>query len=109
MSIKTYQQDMIELNEFHGMEPWPPLSYFAHLVEEVGEFGRALNHVYGVKVKKPSEEDDDIGAELADILMLVVVMATSLNIDLDKEWEKLMKKSRSRDLGRYKKRGQNDV
>ena len=34
---------------------WSPHEILARLIEEVGEFARIINHVYGPKKKKPDE------------------------------------------------------
>ncbi|MCA9361714.1 nucleotide pyrophosphohydrolase [Candidatus Kaiserbacteria bacterium] len=81
-----------------------PLSQFARLAEEVGEVGRILNHKYGDKVKKDGEEPDELGAELADILFAVVCSANSHNLDLDIEFEKIIQKSKTRDVNRFDKK-----
>ncbi len=39
---------------------WHPLSSLARLTEEVGELAREINHVYGEKPKKASEEQGDM-------------------------------------------------
>lgn len=84
---------------------WKPLSMLARLTEEVGELARELNHHYGEKPKKPGEREGAIGEELADILFVSMALANSLEIDLDREFDAMMEKYRSRDGGRWTPRG----
>lgn len=81
---------------------WPPLSMFARLAEEVGELGRLLNHLYGSKPKKITEAQQELGEELADVLFALICIANSHDIDLDKELDKVLLKSKIRDKGRFK-------
>ena len=80
---------------------WGPLSSLARLTEEVGELAREINHQYGEKPKKASEEQGDIAAELGDILYIVASLANSLNIDLDTAFEQVINKYRKRDTTRW--------
>ena len=40
-----------------------PLANLARLTEEVGELAREINHYYGEKQKKPTEEENSVKAE----------------------------------------------
>ena len=81
-----------------------PLEIFTRLAEEVGELARELNHRFGPKKKKSTEETKEIGDEIADIIFTLTCLANSLNIDLDKAIDKMMNKYRTRDKYRYKKK-----
>lgn len=81
---------------------WHPLSSLARLTEEVGELAREINHMYGEKPKKASEEQGDIAAELGDLVYIVAALANSLDIDLDTAFEGVMAKYRTRDAQRWK-------
>ena len=83
---------------------WPPLDNLARLVEEVGEVARVLNHRFGSKPKKETEDEQDLGEELADVLFSVICIANSQNIDLDEAFEKVMAKCNGRDKDRFEKR-----
>jgi len=62
----------------------------ARLTEEIGEVARELNHIYGTKKKKSSEDTKSLGQELSDVIFTVCCMANSHNIDLQQEWERMM-------------------
>ncbi len=80
---------------------WHPLSMMARLTEEVGELSREINHTFGEKPKKNSEETGNIEMELGDILFVIVSFANSLDIDLEKAFGMVMKKYRQRDTMRW--------
>ena|SRR5690625_2976082 len=84
-----------------------PLALMARLSEEVGELAREINHVYGEKPKKPTEEDKLIEEEIGDILFVLTCFANSLNIDLSKAFHTTMEKFRIRDKDRWTRK-QND-
>ena len=81
-----------------------PLEILARLAEEVGELARELNHRYGPKKKKATEDTREIGDEISDIIFALVCLANSLNIDLDKAFKKTMDKCYGRDKDRYEKK-----
>lgn len=78
-----------------------PLSMLARITEEVGELAREINHRYGEKPKKPTEEDNDIINELGDILFILICFANSLNISLDEAFDTIMHKYHTRDANRW--------
>ncbi len=80
---------------------WPPLSNLARLIEEVGELARLLNHRFGHKPKKPGEDHQDLGLELADILFVLLAMANEQKIDLSEALERTLEKYRVRDAQRW--------
>ncbi|HBC72277.1 MAG: MazG family protein [Candidatus Amesbacteria bacterium GW2011_GWB1_47_19] len=81
-----------------------PLEILARLVEETGELARELNHRFGPKKKKPSEETKEISEELGDIIFTIVCLANSLRIDLDKSFRNTIDKYSSRDAHRFTKK-----
>ncbi len=80
---------------------WPPMHNLACLVEEVGELARELNHLYGSKPKRPSEPDQDLAIELADVLFVLLVIANEQKIDLDEALGRVLEKYRARDSHRW--------
>jgi NTP pyrophosphatase (non-canonical NTP hydrolase) len=81
-----------------------PLENLARLTEEVGELARELNHRFGPKKKKSSEEVKEVGDEIADVIFTVVCMANSLGIDLDEAIDKMFEKMNTRDKDRWEKK-----
>ena len=76
----------------------------ASLVEEVGEVARELNHQFGPKKKKATEDKEDLEEELGDVIYTVVCLANSLGLDLDRAMKKVMKKINTRDKDRWEKK-----
>ena len=71
MSLKQIQSDVEEWSSQYKIQYWKPHEIFARLGEEVGELGREINHLYGPKPKKPSEEKKEMGGEIADVIFTV--------------------------------------
>ena len=78
-----------------------PLTNVARLSEEVGEVAREINHRFGQKTKKPAEGDGDLALELGDVLFVVICLANSQGIDLDRAFAATMEKVRTRDADRW--------
>lgn len=102
--MKKYQKEIDNWVQGYEEPYWPPLSQFARLAEEVGELGRVLNHMYGSKVKKKKEVEKELGGEIADVLFTVICLANIHDIDLDKEMDKIIAKSKNRDKNRFKRK-----
>jgi len=102
--MKKIQKEVDDWIKQYTIGYFKPLEILARLVEEVGELARELNHRFGPKKKKPTEEVKEIGDEMADIIFTLVCLANSLNIDLDKSFKDMMKKYEKRDGNRYKKK-----
>jgi NTP pyrophosphatase (non-canonical NTP hydrolase) len=85
---------------------WHPLANLTRLTEEVGEFAREVNHRYGPKTKKPTEDVGDLALEMGDILFVLAAMANQMGVDLDEAFRLVMAKYEARDKDRWKKRDQ---
>lgn len=81
-----------------------PLAMIARLTEEVGELAREVNHQYGEKPKKSTEQDKTIEEELGDCLFVLATFANSLEIDLSASFERSMSKFETRDKDRWTKK-----
>lgn len=104
MALKEIQKKVDDWVGQYSEGYWQPLSIIARLAEETGELAREVNHIYGQKKKKPSEETNEMGDEIADVIYTLCCLANSQKIDLDEAFEKLMKKLESRDKDRFKKK-----
>lgn len=80
-----------------------PLSLMARVTEEVGELAREINHYYGEKQKKASEDEKEIAEELADVLFIVICMANALDVDLTEAFKLTMDKFQTRDKYRFER------
>lgn len=81
-----------------------PLANLARLTEEVGELAREINHVYGEKKKKDTEEENTIKAELGDNLFVLLCIANSLDIDMTESFDETMHKFNTRDKDRFERK-----
>ncbi len=80
-----------------------PLAMMARLTEETGELAREINHYYGEKPKKSSEDEKTIEQEIGDLFFVLTCLANSLNIDLDEAHNLVMHKFNTRDKNRWTK------
>jgi NTP pyrophosphatase (non-canonical NTP hydrolase) len=104
MTLRKIQEDVDAwVNQFK-VPYWQPLEILARITEETGELAREVNHRYGAKRKKSTEEEQDLGEEITDIMFALCCLANSLDIDLDKKWKQVMDKSYGRDNDRYEKK-----
>ncbi|MFC0523173.1 nucleotide pyrophosphohydrolase [Pontibacillus salicampi] len=78
-----------------------PLSMLARMTEEVGELAREVNHYYGEKPKKSSEQEKALEEEFGDVLFVMMCFANSLNIEVDESFQMVMDKFESRDKDRW--------
>src|SRR3989344_102182 len=102
--MKEYQKQVDDWVNQYKQGYFKPLEILARLVEETGELARELNHRFGPKKKKPSEETKEISEELGDIIFTIVCLANSLRIDLDKSFRNTIDKYSSRDAHRFTKK-----
>ncbi len=101
-TLTEVQQEIDHLikEEWHS-NYWHPLSSLARLTEEVGELAREINHRYGEKPKKASEDEGNLSAELGDILYIVAALANSVGVELDSAFDEVIAKYRHRDAQRW--------
>jgi NTP pyrophosphatase (non-canonical NTP hydrolase) len=104
MALKELQEDVDEWISQFTPKYWGPHEILARLMEESGELAREINHLYGPKKKKNSEETKEMGDEIADIIFTLVCLANSKRIDLDKAWGNMMTKYSNRDKDRFNKK-----
>jgi NTP pyrophosphatase (non-canonical NTP hydrolase) len=81
-TLREVQQQVDDWVSDVGKGYWSLHEMLARLVEEVGETARLINHLYGTKKKKDSEQAQELSGELADILFAVICLANSQGIDL---------------------------
>lgn len=107
MQEKTMKQMQNEVHEYISQFKegyFSPLAMLARMTEELGELAREINHHYGEKPKKASEQPKTIEEELGDVLFVLLCFANSLNIDLSKAFDLVMDKFNQRDANRWTKK-----
>ncbi len=103
---KTIQEMQAEVDSYISQFKegyFSPLAMLARLSEELGELAREVNHYYGEKPKKASEDENTVENELGDMLFVIICFANSLGIDLQKSHDKVMHKFATRDKDRWTK------
>lgn len=105
--MKSMKEMQTQVDDYIGQFKtgyFSPLANLARLTEEVGELSREINHVYGEKKKKASEDDNTIKAELGDNLFVLMCIANSLDIDLTESFDETMEKFNTRDKNRFERK-----
>lgn len=89
VSDKTMKDLQAEVDEYIGQFKegyFSPLAMMARLTEELGELAREVNHYYGEKPKKTTENEKSMEEEMGDVLFVLICLANSLIF----HWRKLI-------------------
>ncbi len=106
MQNKTLDEMQKEVHEYISQFKegyFSPLAMLARMSEELGELAREINHYYGEKPKKATEQPKTIEEELGDLLFVLICFANSLQINLTEAFGDVMKKFNERDSERWTK------
>ena len=101
MDLNTLQKKVDDWIKKYGVRYFDELTNMAQLTEEVGEVARIISWTYGEQSIKENEELNDLGEELADVLFVLLCLANQTGIDLEKSFEKKLKKKSRRDKTRH--------
>ena len=82
-------QELVKKIESSRNEEWDSKTRFIDLVEEVGELANALLVDHSHKSEK--ERRAELADSVCDILFDVFIIARQHNMDLNKEYEKVLK------------------
>ena len=102
--MKEVQKQVDEWVQKFKIGYFKPLEIMARLMEETGELAREINHRFGPKKKKDTEDKSDIEEEIADIIFTLTCLSNSLDLDMDRGFKKVMDKLNSRDKDRWEKK-----
>jgi NTP pyrophosphatase (non-canonical NTP hydrolase) len=102
-TLKELQQEVDAYISQFKEGYFSPLALTARMTEELGELAREVNHYYGEKPKKATEDEKTIEEELGDVLFVLICFANSLHIDLEEAHNRVMKKFNTRDKDRWTK------
>ena len=80
--------------KFPNPKKWTTHHRFAELVEEVGELANAIQTTEGYKSNK--RKKSEVVDSICDILYEVLIMASMYDVDLDKEYPKVLKQLEKR-------------
>lgn len=102
--MQDYQRQADEWVKQYKIGYFKPLEIMARLMEETGELAREVNHRFGPKKKKETEDKKEMEDEVADIIFTLVCLANSLDLDIDRGFQSVMDKCYGRDKDRFEKK-----
>lgn len=110
MTDKSMKEMQQQVDDYIGQFKegyFPPMELLARLTEELGELSREIQHQYGMKKKKSTEVEKAIDEELGDLLFVLICLANSQQIDMQKSLDQVMQKFQTRDKDRWTKKEEN--
>jgi len=102
MTIEEAQKIVDQWINTTGVRYFSELTNTAILMEEVGEVARIMARKYGEQSFKKSDEDVNLGDEMADVLFVLICLANQTGINLTDAFEKNLEKKSIRDATRHK-------
>ena len=102
MRLKEAQEIVDQWVTSIGVRYFSELTNTTILMEEVGEVARIMARKYGDQSFKNSEEEIDLGDEMADVLFVLICLANQTGIDLEEAFRKNIEKKTKRDKDRHK-------
>ena len=102
MTIEEAQQLVDQWINTTGVRYFNELTNMAILSEEVGEGARIIARQYGEQSSKKTDQDKDLGDELADVMFVVICLANQTGIDLTAALRKNIQKKTNRDTDRHR-------
>lgn len=101
-TLTTLQEEVDQWIKTIGVRYFNELTNTAILMEEVGELARLMARSYGEQSFKTSDQDRDLGEEMADVLWVLVCLANQTGVNLEEAWQKKMEKRTERDKERHR-------
>ncbi|HAA13573.1 MAG TPA: pyrophosphatase [Cytophagales bacterium] len=102
MTLAQAQEQVHEWITTTGVRYFNELTNMAILTEEVGEVARIMARKYGEQSFKKSDEDKDLGDEMADVLWVLICLANQTGVNLTEAFQKNLEKKTKRDATRHK-------
>ena len=81
----TFKQAQETVAELFKEIPHPRLASYIALTEEVGELA---NEIMKKEIYEETNNNDDIKAEMTDVLVCLLELANLYNVDLESEFDK---------------------
>ena len=100
-TIKEAQQQVDEWIKTIGVRYFNELTNLGILMEEVGELSRILVRLYGEQSYKPTDENNSLSDEFADVLWVLICLANQTGVDLTEALAKNFQKKNLRDKTRH--------
>lgn len=101
MTLQEAQHAVDEWIRTYGVRYFNELTNMACLTEEVGELARIIARRYGEQSFKASEEQADLGDEMADVLWVLLCLANQTSTDLTAAFQRNIEKKTRRDAQRH--------
>ncbi len=102
LGVREAQQIVDNWIKTTGVRYFNELTNTAILMEEVGEVARIMSRKYGEQSFKKSDEEVNLGEEMADVLFVLICLANQTGIDLNEAFIKNLEKKTIRDADRHK-------
>lgn len=100
-AINQLQAQVDEWIKTHGVRYFNELTNMAILTEEVGEVARIVARRYGEQSEKASDQEKNLGEELADVLFVTLCLANQTGTNLAEAFAEKMALKASRDHDRH--------
>lgn len=104
MNLKDMRKRVDDWVQQYKIGYFNPHEILARLMEETGELAREINHRWGPKKKKPTEETKELEDEVADIIFTLICLSNSLNLNVEDSFDRMMDKLCNRDKDRFEKK-----
>ena len=101
MHIHEAQNQVDQWIQKVGVRYFSELTNTAILMEEVGELARIMARKFGDQSSKPTDKEEDMADEMADVLFVLICLANQTGVDLTQALEKNMLKKYQRDALRH--------
>ena len=101
MNLSQAQKAVDDWIQEHGVRYFDELTNMAQLTEEVGEVASIIARRYGEQSEKPTDQEKDLGEELADVIFVVLCLANQTGIDLQAAFDKKLEIKAKRDRQRH--------
>ena len=101
ITLQQAQQMVDDWITTTGVRYFSELTNMAILTEEVGEVARLMARQYGEQSFKASDQDKDLGDEMADVLWVLLCLANQTGINLTDAFHKNIEKKSQRDKDRH--------
>jgi NTP pyrophosphatase (non-canonical NTP hydrolase) len=102
MEIIAAQRKVDEWIKTTGVRYFSEMTNLGILMEEVGELSRLMVRAYGEQSFKESDQGNNLGDEMADVLWVLICLANQTGVDLTAALEKNFEKKNTRDAQRHK-------
>jgi len=102
MTLDEAQEKVDAWIKTYGVRYFNELTNMAILTEEVGEVARIISRRYGEQSNKKTDEEQNLGDELADVLFVLICIANQTGVNLSTALKENLEKKVNRDAERHK-------